>query len=87
MSAGISVWGVERGAHLRQLKELKGSSQALAYSPDGRLFAFGPGLVSSADICVHVFQEGTDTVLQRLQPSQITTRFARKSVAAVKSQI
>ena len=85
LSAGVSIWGVERGTLLRQLKGMKGSAQALTYSPDGRFFAVGRGIVSSTDICVHVFQAGTDTILQRLQPPPITTRFAQKGVAAVES--
>lgn len=81
----ISIWDLERGTPLRQLQGLKGSAQALAYSPDGRFFAAGRGMIRSDDTCVFVFQTGTDRILQRLQPPKITTRWAPKGVGMVRS--
>ncbi|UVT17203.1 MAG: WD40 repeat domain-containing protein [Nitrospira sp.] len=85
LSPTISVWDVRTGAPLRVLKGLKGSTQALAYSPDGRFFAVGRGMITLADTCVFVFQAGTDTILQRLQPPPIVTRDAPKGVGMVES--
>ncbi|UVT19859.1 MAG: hypothetical protein H8K03_19075 [Nitrospira sp.] len=85
LSPTISVWNVETGAQIRVLKGLKGSTQALAYSPDGRFFAAGRGMITSADTCVFVFQAGTDTILQRLEPPPIVTRDAPKGVGMVES--
>ncbi|UVT17201.1 MAG: WD40 repeat domain-containing protein [Nitrospira sp.] len=85
LSPTISVWNVETGARIRVLKGLKGSTQALAYSADGRFFAAGRGMITSADTCVFVFQAGTDRILQRLQPPPIVTRDAPKGVGMVES--
>lgn len=85
LSPTISVWDVETGAPIRVLKGLKGSTQALAYSSDGRFFAAGRGMITSADTCAFVFQAGTDTILQRLQPPPIVTRDAPKGVGMVES--
>jgi len=85
LSPTISVWDVKTGAPIRVLKGLKGSTQVLAYSPDGRFFAAGRGMITSADTCVFVFQAGTDTIFQRLQPPPIVTRDAPKGVGMVES--
>jgi WD40 repeat protein len=74
LSAGISVWDVERGTLIGQITGLKGSTQALADSPDGRLLAAGRGMIKSTDI-----------ILQRLQPPQAATRFAPHGVGMVES--
>jgi WD40 repeat protein len=85
LSPDISIWDVERGTPIRQLRGLKGSAQALAYSPDGRFFAAGRGMIGPKDTCVFVFQRGTDNILQRLQPPKITTRRAPKGFGSVES--
>jgi tricorn protease-like protein len=85
LSAGISIWDVEKGTPIRQLTGLKGGVQALAYSLDGRMFATGHNMIKSTDTSVYVFQAGTDTMLQRLDPPRIITRDAPKGVGAVKS--
>ena len=85
LSPVISTWGGRNGIPVRQLSGLKGSTQALAYSPDGRLLAAGRGMIRSDDTCVFIFQAGTDTILARLQPPPIMTHFAPKGVGAVRS--
>ena len=85
VSPVISLWDVERGTLIRQLQGLKGSAQALAYTPDGRFFAAGRGMIRPVDTCVFVFQRGTDNILQRLQPPKITTRRAPKGFGSVES--
>lgn len=85
LSPVISIWDVGKGTLIRKLTGLKGSAQALAYSPDGRFFAAGRGMIQSTDICAFVFQPGTATILQRLQPPQITTVSAPNGVGMVES--
>ena len=81
----VGMWDVERGTLLRQLKEIKGGARALAYSPDGRFFAVGRGVIKPTDSCVFVYRAGTDTIQQRLQPPPMTTRMAPQGVGAVES--
>lgn len=85
LSPLVSIWDVETGRLIRHIKGLKGSTQALAYSPDGKSFAVGRGMITSADTCVFLFQAGTDTILQRLVPPPIATGFASKGVGMVES--
>lgn len=40
LSPLVSIWDVQTGRLIRHIKGLKGSSQALAYSPDGKYLAF-----------------------------------------------
>jgi WD40 repeat protein len=85
LSPLVSIWDVETGRLIRHIKGLKGSTQALAYSPDGRSLAIGRGMITSADTSVFLFQSGTDTILQRLVPPPIATGFASKGVGMVES--
>ncbi|UVT17200.1 MAG: WD40 repeat domain-containing protein [Nitrospira sp.] len=85
LSPLVSIWDVETGRLVRHIKGLKGSTQVLAYSPDGKSFAVGRGMITSADICVFLFQAGTGTILQRLVPPPIATSFASKGVGMVES--
>lgn len=81
----VSIWDVERGTLLRQLQGIKGGVRALAYSPDGRFFAAGRDAVKPGDLCVFVYEPGTDTILHRLQPPALTTRMAPQGIGAVAS--
>ena len=81
----VGMWDVERGTLLRQLKEIKGGARALAYSPDGRFFAAGRDAIKPGDLCVFVYQAGTDTIVQRLQSPAMTTRMAPQGIGAVAS--
>ena len=81
----ISIWNVESGTLLRQLQGIKGGVQALGYSSDGRFFAVGRAAIKPMDTCVFVYQAGTDTILQRLEPPPITTRAAPQGIGAVAS--
>lgn len=85
LSPLVSIWDVETGRLIRHIKGLKGSTQALAYSPDGQSLAVGRGMITSADTSVFLFQSGTDTILQRLVPPPIATGFASKGVGMVES--
>lgn len=85
LSPLVSIWDVETGRLIRHIKGLKGSTQALAYSPDGKSFAVGRGMITSADTCVFIFQAGTDTILQRLTPPPIATHWAPAGVGMVDS--
>lgn len=85
LSEAIKIWDVRKGTLIRVLKGLKGSAQSLEYSPDGRFLAVGRGMVKSSETSVHVFQVGSDSVVQRLEPPGIVTRNAPKGVGAVKS--
>ena len=85
LSPLVSIWDVETGRLIRHIKGLKGSTQALAYSPDGRSLAVGRGMITSADTCVFIFQAGTDTILQRLPPPPIATHWAPAGVGMVDS--
>jgi WD40 repeat protein len=85
LSPLVSIWDVETGRLIRHIKGLKGSTQALAYSPDGKSFAVGRGMITSADTCVFLFQAGTDTILQRLKPPPIATHWAPAGVGMVES--
>jgi len=85
LSAAINVWDIRTGTQIRVLKGLKGSVQALAYSPDGQFLAAGRGMVNSSETSVHVFQAGSGTIVQQLEPPRIVNRDAPKGVAAVKS--
>lgn len=83
LSPLVSIWDVETGRLIRHIKGLKGSTQALAYSPDGRSLAVGRGMITSADTSVFIFQTGTDTILQRLSPPPIATHWAPAGVGMV----
>jgi WD40 repeat protein len=85
LSPLVSIWDVETGRLIRHIKGLKGSTQALAYSPDGQSLAVGRGMITSADTCVIIFQVGTDTILQRLKPPPIATHWAPAGVGMVDS--
>jgi WD40 repeat protein len=83
LSPLVSIWDVETGRLIRHIKELKGSTQALAYSPYGRSLAVGRGMITSADTCMFIFQAGTNTILQRLVPPPIATSHAPAGVGMV----
>lgn len=85
LSPLVSIWDVETGRLIRHIKGLKGSTQALAYSPDGKTLAVGRGMITSKDTCVFIFQAGTDTILQRLSPPPIATSNAPAGVGSVES--
>lgn len=83
LSPLVSIWDVETDRLVRHIKGLKGSTQALAYSPDGKTLAVGRGMITSADTCVFLFQAGTDKILQRLVPPPIATGYAPAGVGMV----
>lgn len=85
LSPLVSIWDVQTGKLIRHIKGLKGSTQALAYSPDGKSLAVGRGMITSKDTCVFLFQAGTDTILQRLSPPPIATHWAPAGVGMVES--
>ena len=81
----VSIWDVESGTLLRQLQGIKGGVRAIAYSPDGRFLAMGRGAIKPGDLCVYVYQTGTDTIQLQLKPPAITTRMAPQGIGAVRS--
>ena len=81
----MNIWDVESGTLLHQLQGIKGGVGGLAYSPDGRFLAVGHGAITPGDLCVYVYQAGTDTIVQRLQPPALTTRMAPQGIGSVAS--
>lgn len=81
----VSIWDVASGTLLRQLQGIKGGARAIAYRPDGRFLAVGRDAIKPGDLCVFVYQAGTDTIVQRLQPPALTTRMAPQGIGAVAS--
>ena len=85
LNAAVSIWDLRTGKAARVLKGQKGGAQALAYSPDGRFLAVGRSMVSSVETSVQVFQAGSDTIVQRLEPPRIVTSHSPKGIGTVKS--
>lgn len=85
LSPLVSIWDVGTGRLIRHIKGLKGGTQALAYSSDGKTLAVGRGMITARDTCVFIFQAGTDKILQRLSPPPIATHLAPAGVGMVES--